>query len=581
MDEKEIKETKVWTLYQKATDFARKKGFYSEIDKCNNFYNGDQWEGLMIEGIEPVQYNFIKPIVNYKVNRVTKNLRAINYSAENVEGTAFRTKAKKVCDLFNQRAARVWEKDQMDSKLKKLTRQAAINGEAVLYISYSEDDNDPYNEILNKVDIYFANENEPDIQNQSYIIAKKRMSIDEARRIAKDKYDVSDKKLEEIIGDDDTLEEAGNDAKEEVNSMVTVITKFYKEEGTVKYEVATKYVEFTKSAEDSGMTLYPFCHFLWSEKEGSARGEGEVRQLIPNQIETNKTAMRRLLTAKNTAYPQKIYNKDKIVNPEAINVVGGVIEAEGLEVDDVRKAFSVTQPAQMSPDVEKLQQELISTTRELASASDTATGQVNPEDASGRAILAVQQASEQPLDEQNVALNTFIEDIARVWLDIWKTYNQNGMKMEDITTDPISGDENIEVVKVPKSTLDKLRTTVKIDITPKGAFDKYAQEISLENLAKTEFFMNTSWLEDYVSLLDNDSVMPKIKLEDLIKKRKEAQERIRAIQERANQIRMGVDKLMQTGELLPNEMAQYMGGQSQMPGQMPEQGMEQPEGEPV
>ena len=576
MDEKEIKETKVWTLYQKATDFARKKGFYSEIDKCNNFYNGDQWEGLMIEGIEPVQYNFIKPIVNYKVNRVTKNLRAINYSAENVEGTEFRNKAKKVCDLFNQRAARVWEKDQMDNKIKKLARQAAINGEAVLYISYDEENNDPLNEILNKVDIYFANENDPDIQNQSYIIAKKRMSIEEARNIAKDKYDVSDKKLDQIIGDDDTLEEAGNDAKEEVNNMVTVVTKFFKEEGTIKYEVATKYVEFTKSPEDSGMKKYPFCHFLWSDKEGSARGEGEVKQLIPNQIETNKTAMRRLLTAKNTAYPQKIYNKDKIVNPEAINIVGGVIEAKGMDVDDVRKTFSVTQPAQMSPDVEKLQQELISTTRELASASDTATGQVNPEDASGRAILAVQQASEQPLDEQNVALNTFIEDVARIWLDIWKTYNDKGMKMEDVTTDPITGDESIEVVDVPKSTLDKLRTTVKIDITPKGAFDKYAQEISLENLAKSEFFMNTNWLEDYADLLDNDSVMPKLKLEDLIKKRKEEQKKIQAVQQQANILRTRVQQLMQSGEIMPKEMAQYMGQPS------PEQAIiEEPMGEPM
>lgn len=579
MDEKEIKETKVWTLYQKATDFARKKGFYSEIDKFNNFYNGDQWEGLMIEGIEPVQYNFIKPIVNYKVNRVTKNLRAINYSAENVEGTAFRTKAKKVCDLFNQRAARVWEKDQMDNKIKKLARQAAINGEAILYISYDEENNDPLNEILNKVDIYFANENDPDIQNQSYIIAKKRMSIEEARNIAKNKYDVSDKKLDQIIGDDDTLEEAGNDAKEEVNNMVTVVTKFFKEEGTIKYEVATKYVEFTKSPEDSGMKKYPFCHFLWSDKEGSARGEGEVKQLIPNQIETNKTAMRRLLTAKNTAYPQKIYNKDKIVNPEAINIVGGVIEAKGMDVDDVRKTFSVTQPAQMSPDVEKLQQELISTTRELASASDTATGQVNPEDASGRAILAVQQASEQPLDEQNVALNTFIEDVARIWLDIWKTYNDKGMKMENVTTDPITGDESIEVVDVPKSTLDKLRTTVKIDITPKGAFDKYAQEISLENLAKSEFFMNTNWLEDYADLLDNDSVMPKLKLEDLIKKRKEEQKKIQAVQQQANILRTRVNQLMQSGEIMPKEMAQYMGQPS--PEQMMEQPMEEPMGEPM
>ena len=56
----------------------------------------------------------------------------------------------------------------------------------------------------------------------------------------------------------------------------------------------------------------------------------------------------------------------------------------------------------MSADVNLLQTELISTTRELAGAGDITTGSVNPEDASGKAILAVQQASQQPLTEQTM-----------------------------------------------------------------------------------------------------------------------------------------------------------------------------------
>ena len=307
-----------------------------------------------------------------------------------------------------------------------------------------------------------------------------------------------------------------------------------------------------------GITLYPFAHMLWSEKEGSARGEGEVRTIIPAQIEVNKTSMRRLLTAKNIAYPQKVYNKDKVSNPEAINTVGGVIEVEGMDVDDVRKIFSTTSPAQMSPDVRELQQELISTTRELANASDTATGQVNPEAASGRARLAVQQASEQPLDDQNVALNTMLEDVARIWMDMWRVNNADGLQMEDLQTNPMTGEDEIVVENIPSSVLEELKTTVKIDITPKGSYDKYAQEVSLENLAKTEQFMNTAWLEDYVSLLDNDAVMPKIKLEDLIKRRKASQERIRQIQQQGSIMQQQVAQMMQTGEIMPKEMQQYM-----------------------
>lgn len=557
MDEKEIKETNIWTLYNKNVDYARKHGFFTDVDRCNNFYNGDQWEGLLVEGIEKVQYNFIKPIVNYKVNMITSKLRAINYGANNVEGTEFRATAKKVCDLFNQRAARVWEKDQMDGKCKKIVRQAAINSEAILYTSYDEDENNPKNEILNKVDVFYGNENEPDIQKQPYILAKQRMSVLEAKQLA-DYYKVSKKEQEYLVGDDDTQDQAGE--KDEVNNMITIITRFYRSNGTIHFDKASKHVDICKD-KDMGTSLYPFSHMLWSDKEGSARGEGEVRTLIPNQIETNKNALRRLIAVKNTAYPQKVYDGSKIVNPEAINAVGGVIEAKGMNVDDVKKAFTITQPGAMSPDAEKLQVELISTTRELASASDTATGQVNPENASGRAILAVQQAAQQPLDDQNMALNTMLEDLARIWMEMWKVHNKkNGMKLENVEKDLRTGEDIITFEKVDATTLDKLNTSVRIDITPVGAFDRYAREQSLENLALSQQFMNTAWLKDYVSLLEPDSNMDKAKLEELIRDREVQQEQIRAIQARGNAIQSQIQQLMDTGEIMPREMEQFMPG---------------------
>lgn len=71
--------------------------------------------------------------------------------------------------------------------------------------------------------------------------------------------------------------------------------------------------------------------------------------------------------------------------------------------------------------------------------------------------------------------------------------------------------------------------------------------------------MNTSWLEDYVSLLDNDSVMPKIKLQELLKKRKEAQKRIQLIEAKGQMIQEQVQQLMNTGAIMPREMEQYMG----------------------
>ena len=73
-----------------------------------------------------------------------------------------------------------------------------------------------------------------------------------------------------------------------------------------------------------------------------------------------------------------------------------------------------------------------------------------------------------------------------------------------------------------------MNPTVKIEVTAKSAYDKFAKEQSLENLAKSDLFLpqNAQMLEDYVECLDDDSNMPKATLLKLIKKRKERQARI-------------------------------------------------------
>ena len=129
-------------------------------------------------------------------------------------------------------------------------------------------------------------------------------------------------KLDFIIGDTDNFEESGEAAKIELDNMVTVIYKMYKQKGTVHFSVATRWVTIAED-EDLGISLYPIAHFNWEEKEGSARGEGEVRYLIPNQIEVNRTEVRRVLTVKYQAYPQKVVDVSKIANPQALNTVGG------------------------------------------------------------------------------------------------------------------------------------------------------------------------------------------------------------------------------------------------------------------
>lgn len=557
MNLEDIKATPIWGLYEKGRNYHRLTGIYSDTDRNYRMYNGNQWEGAKLGGVEPVQKNFIKPIVKYKLAVIHSNLFAVNYSCENFENREFYRESKRYCDMLNRYARRIWEKDKIDYKGRKVTKDAAINDEGIIYVDFDREKMTPVNEVIDKNDIYYGNENDEDIQAQPYILIRKRMPVVNAIEYAL-AHGVSEEKTVYIVGDTDTSEESGEAAKEEVDNMVTLVYKMYKQKGTVHFSIATRYVDIVED-EDTGLTLYPVAHFIWEEKKGSARGEGEVRNLIANQIEVNRTEMRRVLTVKNQAYPQKVVDVSKVVNPQALDTVGGTIKTNGQPVDDVHKIVGTIQPAQMSPDVKQLQEDLIQVSRELAGAGETATGQVNPEDASGRAILAVQQASQAPMTEQKEGYKNFVEDLARIWFDYLTVHSADGVNLEEETTDPKTGEETIQLVHVPQSVLQQLQASVKIDITPKGEFDKFAQEQTLENFLLNGFFTaeRVGQLRAYIKALDDDAVAPKQRLEEVADYIEEEQRRIAMIQAQAQMMQQKAQQfLMEDLDAQASEMAE-------------------------
>ena len=446
-------------------------------------------------------------------------------------------------NLLNKKASKVWDKDFMDKKVKKIAKQSAINDEGVMYVTYNFDTDMPVNEIISKNDIMYGDENEEEIQLQPYILVRQRKTITELKRMAEEQQ-IDPKLVATIVPDNDTQTIAGDSGKDEVHDKCWLVTKFFRKNGTIHFTQSTKYCEIKKE-KNMGNELYPFAHFNWEDKEGDARGVGEVRQLIPNQLETNKTAMRRALTTKNISYPQKVVNESLIQNLDAVNKVGATIRFKDTGNTKASDVFMNTTPGQMGPDSEKLQNELITLSKDLNNAGDATTGNINPESASGRAILAVQNAQQQPLNDQLIGLKSFIEDIARIWFDMWKVNAENGLVIEQETPD-MNSETQYQLVQVPGYILDALSTSVKVDITPKGAFDKYAQELSLENM----FTQNKITFEEYVDSLDADSVMPKVKLENILKKRKEAQQQI--------------DALDQQAQLMQNQAQMQMQNQSEI-----------------
>ena len=139
MDKQEIKVTPIWSLYEKGKNFHWMNNIYTDTDRNHRMYNGNQWDGAKLGGIEPIMTNFIKPIVKYKLSVIHDNLYGINFSSQNYTNREFASTAERCCKMLNRYANRVWEKDSMDKKLREITKNAAINDEGVLYVDFDKE----------------------------------------------------------------------------------------------------------------------------------------------------------------------------------------------------------------------------------------------------------------------------------------------------------------------------------------------------------------------------------------------------------------------------------------------------------
>ena len=540
--------TDVWNEYQKGVDYNYRQDLYNKTDKNFKFYLGNQWENAKLGGIQPITLNIIQSIVKYKVGVVKTNSYQIYFNSDTYENDTERRKLQDLCDSLNRFANRTWEKNQVDKIVRNCVDDACIDSEGIVY--FYEDNDNIVPEQVDKTNIYYGNENDDNIQTQPYIIISFRRTVDEVKEEAK-KNGMSDEELEKIIPDEEYHEQAGKDKRvDEISPMCLVLLKLYKKDGTIWAKKCTRLANVMNDS-NLKIKLYPVAHYNWIRVKGSSRGQGEVEYLIPNQIEINKTATRRALAVKLGAFPKLVANTKYIKNTKALNSVGTTIELNELNADDVNKVVNYLKPAQMSTDAYNLQKELIDDTQNLAGAGDNVTGNIDPTQTSGKAILAVQQASQQPINSQVEAYKTFIEDIARIWFEMLKAYSVDGIKLTKEEKDYVNDTTYDTQYILDYEELNKLELDLKIDITPKSAFDKYAMEVSLENLLSA----GQITFEEYVNALPEDSTMPKSKLKEILKTREEKNKVITDIEKQGNALNGAIEQVMTQQEIQNQQQA--------------------------
>lgn len=505
MRKEEEKLTVIWRKYQKSKDYMDKKKLVKNTTRNWNFYIGKQWVGCETGGEELPVLNMIKPTIKYKTAVISQNKMTAKFSD-------MRSGAgnERVCEMLSKMFEESWEKSKMDSKVWEVIEGAAVQGDAYAFWSTGDTKQPPM--ILPNTSVFLGDENITDIQKQPYIMIVERLNVAQVKKIAKENG-LKEDEIEMISADNNKDNVIVN--QDEVTDKVTSILFMTKnEDGYVEIARSTKSVIYekqealvSKKGEDEtivgGLKTYPIVPYIWEQMPFTARGVSEVEQLIPNQIEINKTLARRSMTVKMTAYPRIAYDGTAIQNPEDLEKTGVAIEVNG-GAQSVNQMISYLSTANISSDADKLQADLLNLTRDLAGAGDNATGNVNPEQASGQAIIAARDQAQIPLNKQVAQYQQFVEDVALLYFDLWTAYNTEGFEFEG---------EQFALEQVLS-----VKPSVRVDVSQDNAWTKLAEQQWADNIFERQQIS----FEEYVELCNSNAV-PKAKLQAILEKRQAMQ----------------------------------------------------------
>lgn len=386
---------------------------YEIVKKNERFFSGDQWNGLKAPDIETPTLNFLERVVTYFLSMISSDDIGIQ-----IKSFLQSQDAQKTDNILSDCIDRVIERTKLKAKFRECIRDAAVCGDAFMYFYFNpeletgqEAVGDVEAELIDNTNILFGNPFDADLQAQPYIIVKRRRTVSEVRREAKENNIAE---WESIAPDSDTQITSDNDNISDDN-RVTELIRFWKE----KNEDGVKTVRFmrvcgnivTEEPTDTGYRLYPLASYRWKKRKNSYHGQAALTYLIDNQIAVNRLWAMVMLHVRNFAFPKLIYDQKKVQSwsndpGKAVAVVGNPNEA----------IFSSSPHVDVSSMVLAVVEKTISMTRDFMGASDAALGNVRPDNTS--AIVAVQKASSAPLDLQRFDFYQFVEDSVRILADL-------------------------------------------------------------------------------------------------------------------------------------------------------------------
>ncbi len=420
-----------WELYEAGKDYNRKIGLYETIDKNERFYRGDQWHGVSSGGLPTPVFNIFKRVINYFISSIASQKISLNFEAESLSEGLTGIDPQELDEAVGTISAYLnyrFEKDGIMSLISDGLLDAALSGDMFLYVSWDgakkttrSFSGDFVTSLVDSTQVFFGDVNSADIQAQPYIIISGRDLVERLREEAR-QCGIPESEYSKITDDSEVGETFGDYGKKELaGTKCGYIIKFYKKDGKVFYTKSTRNSRVSFET-DTGLTLYPLCMMSWDRVKNSYHGQALGTGIIDNQVYINKAFAMVMKHMMNVSFSKVIYNSNII--DEWTNTVGEAIAVNG----SVENAALTLHPGEMQSGFLDVINMTMSITKELLGATDAALGEVEPENTS--AIIALQNTSAIPLENQRRALFGMIEQLGMIWLNyIFSYYDSSRVLM--------------------------------------------------------------------------------------------------------------------------------------------------------
>ena len=506
---------KVYQRYSDGETFNNQIDLYDTVENNENFFIGKQWEGVQANGNPTPTFNFLKRVTLFQVATVSSDNIAMQATPLSSTSRYSLGDMEKVSDVMNKQFRALFERNKVVTKTREFMRNAAVDGDGCTYTYFDPDietgqdaKGDIVTEIVQNTRVIFGNPFDKEVQKQPWMIILLRKPLQEVKDEAKaNGFDP------DLITSDQ--ENMGSSMSNLDTKNVSVYCYFEKDPktGTIWFG---KYAQKGQIAKwrDTELTLYPITWMNWDYVQDCYHGHALISQLIPNQVFVNQLFAMVMRSLQTTAFPKVIYDRTRIPHWD-----GGVGRAIGVNGGDMNSIAKIMDPASVSPQISQFIDAAIEYTQNFMGASDAALGDTRPDNTS--AIIALQRASNAPLELVKQNMFQSIEDLGRIYLDMMRVYygrrfvqvkmwTKHQLQNQPLGMTLPEQDVNVEF---DFSILNEIPMSLQLDVGASSYWSEIAAVQTLDNL----LMQNKINLDDYLERIPDGYVSKKQELIDKLR----------------------------------------------------------------